>query len=69
MTDTNYVDDLGLLTNTLSQAGSLLYTLGQTATGGIGLYVNANVTLLMCFKHVGTISILNVKPLKLIPRQ
>ena len=39
MPDTDYSDDLALLTNTPTQA--LLHNLEQ-ASGGIGLYLNAN---------------------------
>ena len=43
MIDTNYADDLVLLTNTPVRAKSQLHSLGQ-AVGGIGFYVNANKT-------------------------
>ena len=41
MTDTDYADDLALLTNISDQAKYLLRNLEQ-AVWGIGLYVNAN---------------------------
>ena len=41
MSDADYTDDLAFLENTPTQAGSLLYSLEQTA-GGISLYLDAN---------------------------
>ena len=55
MKDTNYTDDLVLLTNTLPQTKSLQYSLKQAAEG-VELYVNANKTEFMCFKQEGAIS-------------
>ena len=49
ITDADYTDDLVLFTNTAAQAKSQLHSPKQ-ATGGIGLYVNANKTEFMCFK-------------------
>ena len=49
MTDTDYADDLLLLTNISAQAESLLHSPEQVV-GGIFLYVNANQTVYMCFK-------------------
>ena len=43
--DTDYTNDLALLTNTPVQAESLLHSLEQAA-GGIGLYVNSDKTVL-----------------------
>ena len=48
MTDTDYADDLALLTNILAQVESLLHSLEQAA-GGIGFYINASKTEFMCF--------------------
>ena len=47
MPDINYANDLVLLTYTSAEVGSLLHCLEQ-AIGGIGIYVNANETELMC---------------------
>ena len=41
MMDTDYADDLVLLSNKITQAESLLYSIEQAA-GGIDLYVNTN---------------------------
>ena len=67
MTDSDYADDLTLLTNTPAQEESLLQSLEKTA-GGICLYVsvNANKTVYMYFKQKGAIATLNAKPLKLM---
>ena len=43
ITDTDYADDIALLTNTHAQAESHLHCLEQVA-GGIGLHVNADKT-------------------------
>ena len=64
MTDTNYADDLALFVNTPAQAESRLHNLEQAA-GGIGFYVNANKTELICFKQVA-ISTLSGWSLKLV---
>ena len=48
ITDANNADDIVLLANTPTQAKSLLHSLEQ-ATGGIGLHVNADKTVYMCF--------------------
>ena len=58
MRDTDYIDDLALLTNTPAQAESLLHSLEQSA-GGISFYVNANKTK---FKQEASISTLSGKP-------
>ena len=65
MTDVEYVDNLALLTDTPAQAQPQLHSLEQAAWG-IGLYVNANKTELICFKQEGVISILSAKFLKLV---
>ena len=49
----------------LAQAESLLYCLEQ-ASNDIGLYVNSDKTVFMCFKQNGVISTLTDKPLKLV---
>ena len=55
MTDSDYADDLALLTDTSIQAESLWYSLDKAAEG-IGLYVNPNKTEFMRFKQDGAIS-------------
>ena len=65
--DTDYADDLGLLTFKPTQSESLLYSLGQAA-GRIGLYVNVNKTEFMCFKQERVISTFSGKPLKLVDK-
>ena len=57
MTDTNYSNNLALLTNTPTYVESLLPSLKQAARG-IGLYVNVNKIEHMCSKQKGAISIL-----------
>ena len=63
--DINYVDDIGLLANTPTQAKSLLHSLEQAA-GGIGLHVNTDKMEYMCFNRISDISILKGRPLKLV---
>ena len=63
MTDADEADDLALLVNTPAQVESLLHNLEQAA-GSIGL--NVNETEYICFKQKGAVSILSVKPLKLV---
>ena len=55
MTDADYADNLVLLTNPFAQAKFLLYSLKQAAEG-IDIYVNANQTEYMSFKHEDAIS-------------
>ena len=55
MIDTNYADDLVLLTNSSAQAKFLQHSLEQAA-GRIDLQVNANKTEYMRFKWEGDIS-------------
>ena len=50
--NTDCADDLALLVNIPAQAESLLLC-REPAAEGVGLYVNANKTNLMCFKWVG----------------
>ena len=50
MTNADYVYDLMFLANTPAQSKSLLHSLVQ-ASGDFGLYVNANKTVIMCFKR------------------
>ena len=68
ITGADYADDLVLLANTPIQAESLLHSLEQAA-GVIGLYMNTNKTVFMCFKQKGgTIFTLSDKPLKLVDK-
>ena len=67
MTDADYTDDLALLANASTKAESLLHSLEQ-AVGGIGVYINANKTEYMRFKQKRAISILRVKPLRLVDK-
>ena len=48
--DADNANDLGLLTNTLDQADSVLHSLEQ-AEGGIGLHMNTNKIQFICFKQ------------------
>ena len=57
MTDDDYADDLAFL----APAEYLSHSLVQAAEG-IGLYVNANKTELMCFKQEGGISTFSDNP-------
>ena len=63
--DTDYADDLALLTNTQTQAKCLLQSLEQ-ATRGIGLFVNSDKTEFKCFNQDDTFSSLDGEPLKLV---
>ena len=63
--NTDDADDLELLTNKHTLVKSLLYIQLQAA-GGIGLYINSDKTVFMCFKQDGAISTLNGRPLKLV---
>ena len=65
MTDADYADNLGLLTNTPIQAEPLLQSLEQTARC-IELSVNANKIEFKCFKQKGANFILSDKPLNLV---
>ena len=64
ITDADYADDIVLLANTPTQAGSLLQSL-ELAAGGISLHVNAGNTEYMSFNQEGDISTLNGASLKL----
>ena len=50
MTSADYTDDVTLLTNSLTQAESLLQSLTK-ATAGISLNMNTNNIEYMCFKE------------------
>ena len=58
-----HTDDLALLTNTSTQAESLLHNFEQAA-GGIDLNINENKTEFIGFKLESAISTLSSKPLK-----
>ena len=53
--ETDYADDMALLTNAPAQAESLPHSLEQAA-GSIGLYVNADETEFICFYQRGNIT-------------
>ena len=63
--DADYADDIALLTNTPTQAESLLHSL-EPAARGIGLHVNADKMENMYFNQKGDISTLNGGSLKLM---
>ena len=65
--DMDYADDIAVLANTSSQAESLLHGL-ELAAGGIGLHVNADKTVYMCFNQRGGISTLDGCSLKLVDK-
>ena len=66
-TGSGYADDIALLSNTPTQAESLLHSL-QQAAGGIGLHVNADKMEYMCFNQEGDISTLTGSSLKLVDK-
>ena len=55
MTNAGYIDDQVLLVNTSAKVESLLRSLKQ-APGGIDLQMNANKTILTCFKPEESLS-------------
>ena len=61
----DYADDIALLTNTPTQAKSLLHCMKQGA-GGIGLNMNADKTEYMCINQKVDISALNGGSLKIV---
>ena len=67
ITDTDYTDDIALLTNTPTQAKTLLHSL-ECAAAGLDLHVNADKTEYMCFNERGNISTLNGSFLKLMDK-
>ena len=67
ITDTDYVDAIAHLGNTLAQAEILLLSL-KRAAAGIGLHVNAHKTKYTCFNQTGDISKLNRSSLKLVDK-
>ena len=67
ITDTDYADDIALLTNAFAQAETLLHSL-ERPSAGIGLHVNAHKTEYMCFNQTSNIFTLNGKTLKLVDK-
>ena len=67
VSDANYADNIAFLANSPALAESSLYS-QERAAGGIGLYVNADKTVYMCFKQRDSISTLKVGPLKLVDK-
>ena len=65
MTDAHYTDDLVLFANTPAEVESRLHSL-KKAAGGIGLYVTANKTEFMYFKHERSFYTLSGKPLEFV---
>ena len=63
--DADYTADLVLLIKTPAQTEFLLHSLKQAARG-IGLLVNSDKTLLICFNQRGTITTSHDQPLKLV---
>ena len=58
ITDTDYADDLALIADTIADAQTLLHGL-ETASGDIGLYVNAKKTEYMSYNQIGTMHTLS----------
>ena len=67
ITDADNADDIVLLTNTPTQAETLLHSL-ERAAAGEGLHVNAHVTEYMCFNQKGDTSTLNDTSQKLFDK-
>ena len=67
ITDADYTDDIVLLPNTSTQAGTLLHGL-KRAAAGIGLHVNAHKTEYMFVNQTADISTLNGSFLKLVEK-
>ena len=65
ITDTDYADDIAILTNTPNQAETLLHSL-ERAAAGISLHFNAHKTEYMCFNQTGDISTVDGTFLKLV---
>ena len=65
--DADYMDDIAILSNTPTQAKSLLHSLEQAA-GDISLHVNADKMEYMWFNQEGGISTLNGGSLKLMDK-
>ena len=67
ITDTDYADDIGPLTNTPAQAKTQLHSL-EEAAAGIGLHFNADKTEYIGFHQRGDISTRNASSLKLVDK-
>ena len=67
ITDTDYADDILLLTNTPAQAETLQPSL-EWAAVGIGLHINADKTEYMCFHQRDEIATLKGSSLKLVDK-
>ena len=67
ITDADYTNDIALLANAPTQAGTLLHSL-EGATASIGLYVSAYKMEYICFNQRGDISTLNGSSLKLVDK-
>ena len=67
ITDADYADDIAILTNTPTQAKTLLHNLERPAAG-IGFHVNAQKTEYMYFNKTGNISTLGGSSLKLVDK-
>ena len=65
ITDANYADDIALLSNTITQAESLLPSL-ELSAGGIGLYVNPDKIEYICFNKKEDIFTLTGDSMKLV---
>ena len=65
ITDADSADDISLLANTLTQAGTLQHSLGRAA-GSIELHVIIEETEYMCFNQRGDISTVKDGPFKLV---
>ena len=63
--DADYIDDITLLANTPAQAESRLHSL-ELAASDIGLHVNTDKTVFLCFNQQGYISTLNGRSLNLV---
>ena len=67
ITDADYANDIAILVKAPTQAKTLQHSL-ERATGGIGLYVNAQKTECMCLNQTGDISTLGSSSLKLVDK-
>ena len=68
ITDADFANDIAILANTPNQVETLLHSLGQAAATGIGLHVNAHITVYMCYNQTGDISTLDGTSLKLVDK-
>ena len=61
--DVDYTDHLALMADTIADVQTLLHSL-ETATGDIGLYVNAKKTEYMSYNQIGTMHTLSSDDIK-----